>query len=343
MIVGVTGGYCSGKDTVAQYLEAKGFTHISLSDFIRAELRRRKQEITRQNLISAGIELREKFGHAALANLALDSMEADRKYVISSIRNPAEVEALRRKKNFILAHIGAPPGIRFKRMLERKKHGEELPTYEAFLASEKKEQSEDPAGQQLHKVFRMADIIIKNDANVKELQAKLDKFLEIYLPKLDKRPNWDEYFLAIMRQVGRRGTCDRGKAGAVIVKDKRMLSTGYAGAPMGTAHCDEIGHEIHTVTNPDGSVSKHCVRTSHAEQNAITLAARHGIAIDGGTIYVKFEPCYTCAKMIINAGIKRVVCDKKYHAAQSSRDIFKKAGVKLEVLYDEVEQYAGQK
>ncbi len=343
MIVGVTGGYCSGKDSVAQYLADNGFTHISLSDFIRAELRLRKKEITRENLIDVGNELREKFGHAALANLALESIEADKKYVVSSIRNTSEVEALRKRKNFILIYIDAPAKERFRRMAGRQKPGEELPTFSDFLASEKKEMSEDPSAQQLHRVFKMASLTIMNEGTVEQLYAKIDKFLKIWKPKLDKRPNWDEYFMGIMKQVGRRGTCDRGKSGAVIVKDKRMLSTGYVGSPIGIKHCDEIGHEFHSVTNPDGSVSKHCIRTAHAEQNAIVQAARHGIAIDGATIYCKMEPCYACAKMIINAGIKRVVCEKRYHGAKQSREVLKKAGVKLDVLYDELEKYSHQK
>jgi dCMP deaminase len=342
MIVGVTGGYCSGKDTVAQYLADNGFTHISLSDFIRAELRIRKKEITRENLIAVGTELREKFGHAALANMALDAMEADKKYVVSSIRNPTEVEALRRRKNFIMVYVDAPAKERFRRMAGRQKPGEELQTFSDFLASEKKEMSEDPAGQQLHKVFRMANVTIHNEGSVEQLYAKVDKFLRLWKPKLDKRPNWDEYFMGIMQQVGKRGTCDRGKSGAVIVKEKRLLSTGYVGSPMNTPHCDEAGHEMHTVTNADGSTSQHCIRTAHAEQNAIVQAARHGIAIDGATVYCKMEPCYACAKMIINAGIKRVVCEKRYHAAKPSREVFKKAGVKLDVLYDEIEKYPKQ-
>ncbi len=342
MIVGVTGGYCSGKDTVAQYLADNGFTHISLSDFIRAELRLRKKEITRANLIEAGKELREKFGHAALANLALEAMDADKKYVVSSIRNPAEVEALRKRKGFILVYVDAPAKERFRRMAGRQKQGEELPTFTDFLASEKKEMSEDPAGQQLHKVFRMANLTIRNDGSVEQLYQKLDKFLRMWKPRLDKRPNWDEYFIGIMKQVGRRGTCDRGKSGAVIVRDKRLLSTGYVGSPIGIPHCDEVGHEMHTVTNPDGTTSQHCIRTAHAEQNAIVQAARHGTSIDGATVYCKMEPCHTCAKMIINAGIKRVVCEKKYHGAKLSREILKKAGVKLDVLYGEIEKYPNQ-
>lgn len=157
-----------------------------------------------------------------------------------------------------------------------------------------------------------------------------------------KRPSWDEYFMEIARVVGLRGTCDRGRNGAVIVKNKRILTTGYAGAPMGLPHCDDIGHLMSDVISSDGKISKHCIRTTHAEQNAIVQAALHGVSTEGATIYVKFEPCFQCAKMIINAGIKRVVCERMYHAAELTRKFFKDAGVELVILKDEIEEYPDQ-
>jgi len=153
------------------------------------------------------------------------------------------------------------------------------------------------------------------------------------------RPSWDEYFLQIARAVGSRGTCDRGRAGAVIVKNKRILSTGYVGSPVGLEHCDDVGHLIHEVLNTDGTRSLHCIRTTHAEQNAIVQAARYGIAIDGGTIYCKMAPCFVCCKMIINAGIKRVVCEKNYHGAKLTHEFYKKAGVELVILDNKLETY----
>lgn len=157
-----------------------------------------------------------------------------------------------------------------------------------------------------------------------------------------KRPSWDEYFLEMARIVGTRGTCDRGRNGAVIVKNKRILTSGYVGAPMGLPHCDEVGHMMHDVINPDGKITKHCIRTVHAEQNAIIQAALHGISTDGATLYAKFESCFDCAKMIVNAGIKRVVFQKKYHAGELTRKLFKEAGVELVYIEDEVEDYPNQ-
>ena len=147
-----------------------------------------------------------------------------------------------------------------------------------------------------------------------------------------ERPSWDEYFMSVAKVVATRATCDRGRSGAVITRDKHILTTGYVGAPPGIAHCDEVGHEIHKVTNEDGTESNHCVRTTHAEQNAIVQAARIGIALEGATLYCKMTPCYVCAKLIITAGIVRVVAEKDYHASARTKEIFKEAGVELEVL-----------
>lgn len=157
-----------------------------------------------------------------------------------------------------------------------------------------------------------------------------------------KRPSWDEYFVEIMKMVGARGTCDRGMSGCVIVKDKRIISTGYVGSPAGCKHCHDVGHEMHTVIKEDGTESRHCIRTSHAEENAIVQAARNGVSTDGGTLYCKMTPCYTCAKMIINSGIKRVIALNDYHAGKRTKEIFKEAKIKFELVSGNLETYADQ-
>ena len=156
------------------------------------------------------------------------------------------------------------------------------------------------------------------------------------------RPTWDEYFMEVCRAIAKRATCDRGKSGCVIAKENQILATGYVGSPSGLPHCDEAGHELKKVLHDDGSVSMHCVRTVHAEQNAICQAARRGVAIDGATVYCKMTPCRTCAMMLINCGIKRIVCEKKYHAGAESEQLFKTAGIPLEYVDESVEQYANQ-
>ncbi len=156
------------------------------------------------------------------------------------------------------------------------------------------------------------------------------------------RPSWDEYFMDLANAAARRATCDRGRSGCVIVRDRQVLVTGYVGSPRGMPHCDDVGHLFKKVYHEDGSVTQHCVRTVHAEQNAICQAARRGIALDHGTLYCKMTPCRTCAMLIINCGIERVVCEKKYHAGRESEELFSNAGVELYYFNEEVEQYEGQ-
>jgi dCMP deaminase len=156
------------------------------------------------------------------------------------------------------------------------------------------------------------------------------------------RPSWDEYFMEIANTVSKRATCDRGKSGCVIVREKQILVTGYVGSPRGLPHCDESGHLMKKVVHEDGSVTNHCVRTVHAEQNAICQAARLGISLNGATLYCRMTPCRTCAMMIINCGIVRVVCERKYHAGSESENMFAEAKVKLEYIYNEVQKYKNQ-
>ncbi|HEY4494459.1 MAG TPA: deaminase [Candidatus Paceibacterota bacterium] len=160
--------------------------------------------------------------------------------------------------------------------------------------------------------------------------------------KKSKRPSWDEYFIGMAKYVGTRATCDRGRSGCVIVRDKRVISTGYVGSSPGLPHCDDVGHDMHMVINEDGSKSEHCIRTAHAEANAIAQAARFGVALEGATIYCKMVLCHVCTKLAITAGIKRVVAEMDYHASKRSRDILKKTGVKLEILNNKVEKYSRQ-
>lgn len=157
-----------------------------------------------------------------------------------------------------------------------------------------------------------------------------------------ERPSWDEYFLGMVDYVGTRGTCDRGRSGCVIVRDKRVISTGYVGSPPGISHCDEVGHEMHKVIDENGVESMHCIRTTHAEQNAIAQSARFGISTEGATLYIRMTPCYSCAKLIISAGIKRVVSRKDYHAGERSKEIFKNAGIELLIVDGEIEKYDNQ-
>ncbi len=143
------------------------------------------------------------------------------------------------------------------------------------------------------------------------------------------RPSWDEYFMGIARLVSTRSTCLRRQVGAVIVRDRRILTTGYNGPPKGIAHCDVVGCLREQMGIPSGQRLDIC-RALHAEQNAIIQAALHGVSTEGAMIYVTHQPCFTCAKMIINAGIVRVVYGEGY-PDELARQVLEEAGVELEM------------
>ena len=156
------------------------------------------------------------------------------------------------------------------------------------------------------------------------------------------RPTWDEYFMEVARTIAKRATCDRGRSGCVVARDRQILVTGYVGSPTGLPHCDEVGHLFKKVTHEDGHETNHCVRTVHAEQNAICQAAKLGIALEGATLYCRMTPCRTCAMLIINCGIKRVVCEFSYHAGLESEEMFKDAGIQLDYVNNEILKYDKQ-
>jgi len=156
------------------------------------------------------------------------------------------------------------------------------------------------------------------------------------------RPTWDEYFMEVANTIAQRATCDRGRSGCVIAKDKQLLVTGYVGSPAGLPHCDDVGHQMKKIIHEDDSITQHCVRTVHAEQNAICQAAKRGIAIEGATVYCRMTPCRTCAMLMINCGISRVVCEKKYHAGGESEAMFNQAGIELEFREETVLKYENQ-
>lgn len=141
------------------------------------------------------------------------------------------------------------------------------------------------------------------------------------------RPSWDQYFMDITRLVATRSTCLRRQVGALLVKDRNILATGYNGVPSGITHCDAVGCLRDRLNIPSGERHELC-RGLHAEQNAIIQAARHGINIDGSTLYCTTMPCIICSKMIINAGIGAIVYTEGY-ADELAREMIEEAGIKV--------------
>lgn len=146
----------------------------------------------------------------------------------------------------------------------------------------------------------------------------------------DKRPGWDEYFMRIAHEVATRSTCLRRQVGAILVLEKRILTTGYNGAPSGLEHCANVGCLREKYNVPSGQRHELC-RGLHAEMNALLQAAYHGIRICGSTVYTTHSPCTLCTKMLINGGIERIVAAAEY-PDPLAREMLEEAGIQTETL-----------
>jgi len=327
MIIGLTGRNAAGKTEVSEYLKSRGFEYFSLSDEIREEIRNRKLEITRDLLIEVGNELRSRFGPGVLAERILRRLGHERNYVIDSIRNPSEVEVLRSRGDFTLLGVEADRTSRFERSRLRGREGA-VRTLEEFIQEEERElSSNDPASQQLIATQKMADGVLRNDDSIEGLHCRLDELLPRLMGNF-RRPDWDEYFMSIAKVVSLRSNCIKRKVAAIIVKDRRVISTGYNGTPRGARNCNDGGCPRCNTMAPSGTALSECV-CCHGEENAITQAAYHGTSLKGSTLYTTLAPCLLCTKMIINSGITEVVYNQEYSLNERALALLTECGIVL--------------
>ena len=330
MIIGLTGKNGAGKGEVASFLRDKSFYYYSLSDVLREELESKKLPVTRENLIQTGNELRQKYGPDILARMTMRKIDPNRNYVIDSIRNPAEIQALRNGGNFVLFSISAPPEVRFERIRSRKRE-QDPQTLEEFLRveeAERRNQSEHK--QSIEDCEALADYTIVNDGSMESLHQKTTELVGQVL-RQSQRPDWDEYFMSIAQVVASRSNCVKRKVAAVVVRDRRIISTGYNGTPRGTKNCNEGGCPRCNSLAKSGTALEDCL-CSHGEENAITHAAYHGTSLKGCSLYSTFSPCLLCTKMIINAGITEVIYNHDYPLGETSLKLLEEAGVSVRKL-----------
>ena len=325
LVIGLTGRNASGKGEAATFLARKGFHLHSLSDAIREELVNRGVQETRENMIATGRELRERFGPQVLGERIFRKLEPDKNYCVDSFRNPAEIEYFKRNTDFTLIYIDAPQDVRFSRILKRNRSGDPQ-TLNVFSTLEEEElRNESITGQQLICCEGMADIRVVNDGDVGEFHRRLS---EVVIPLLQnrKRPSWDEYFMEIARVVALRSNCIKRKVAAIIVKDRRIISTGYNGTPRKIRNCNEGGCPRCNSLADSGTGLDECF-CSHGEENAIVQSAYHGVKIAGATLYSTYAPCLLWTKMIINSGIVEVVYCHDYPLNDSAFRLIHEAGL----------------
>lgn len=337
MLIGLTGLMGSGKGEAVNILKKLGFRHVTLSALIREEAGRRGRAETRDELVKTGNEMRAKGGAGVLAKLALEKVLAGGgDWVIDGIRNPAEIEELRKEPDAKIIGLSAKKEMLVERILSRSRTGDAISRHEILKKIRREKGKGEPKdGQQVGQCLKIADKIIKNEGSLKELE---EKFIEYYnsvrsMKKNKKinRPSKDEYYLDLAKSVCRRATCLKVEIGAVIIKDDQVVATGYCGSPRGTKSSLEHGFCLRVKLGiPSGHRYEMC-RSVHAEQNAIINAARAGVSLLGGDMYIygkaKNEdgsdgavvdafPCFICKKMLINCGLKRVICSLKNGGAK---------------------------
>ncbi len=325
MIIGLTGKNGAGKGEVAKFLQSRGFHYYSLSDMLREEAARREMAVTRDNLVSLGNQLRATLGPGVLAEKVIARLDPEKNYVIDSVRHPSEVQVLKRRRDFFLACVDAPAKVRFDRLQDRARESD--PTdFKKFEELEKREAaSGKESDQQLDQAIQLADVTVDNSGPLDDLHIRIRDVI-LSLSRKQPRPDWDEYFMGIAKVAALRSNCIARKVAAVIVKDKRIISTGYNGTPRGIQNCSEGGCPRCNAIGVSGKSLDECL-CSHAEENAIVQSAYHGVNISGAVIYTTFSPCLTCTKMIINAGLKEVVYNIEYPLGETSLKLLEHAHV----------------
>jgi dCMP deaminase len=333
MMIGISGTNGAGKTTTAEYLKKKGYAYYSCSDILRDILREKGEEITRDNLRELGNKIRKEYGNSELAKRLfkkIGNTEQSENVIIDSLRHTDEINVFRNfGDKFKLIFIDAPVEIRYERVRERKR-ADDFVSFDKFKSDEEKEMNTEGAGQQLGLCKEAADVLIINEGTMNELQKIIDRETQKKNDTPEQkvvinRPTKDEYYMNIAKQIAMRSNCLSAIHGALIVKDDQIVATGYNGAPRKTKDCMERGSCLRRELNIESGTRYEMCRTVHAEQNAIINAARAGVSLLGGTMYlysmkifsetepvqIDAGPCFICKKMIINAGIKYMVCALK--------------------------------
>ncbi len=339
MIIGLTGTLGAGKTEVARILESKGFTRFSARDIITDELVKIGLEPNRDNLVNMGNQLREKNSPSYLAEKMFEkAQQKGGDCVLESLRALGEVDALRKKGNFILVSVDADPEIRYRRIYSRKSETDKI-SFEQFLKDEYREMdSDDPNKQNLRACIDKADVGILNNWTLEELENEINNILSEFrnsLERVGKRKDylsWDDYFMGIALMASKRSKDPSTQVGACIVDEHNVIvGTGYNGFPIGCS--DDVLPWSREGSTLDVKYTYVC----HAELNAILNSSKKSLR--GCKIYVPLFPCNECAKAIIQSGIKEVIyLSDKYSNLDSfkaSKIMFNQSGVSFRELKPE--------
>lgn len=321
MIIGLTGYARAGKDFIADYFVQKhNFTKFVFSDILSDVLQSFGWTNSKDNQSKLGVALRKASTPNVLAILLSEKLKGKNNIVISGFRSPEETELFRGTfgENFKLIYVNRTFENRYQTRRDVSLNEEEF----------RQRDIRDGQHMGLDRIIqdKLYDFEITNNGTIEELESNISRIYEqLDHTPLQKRISWDEYFLKLSMLVAERSTCKRHNIGAIIVRDKHILTTGYNGTVAGSKDCLDLGC-LKDINNLASGTGHEICRAVHAEQNAIIQAGLHGIDIKGATIYCTHTPCNICAKMIVNSKIKRVVTYSSY-SDKSFFPLFQEAGI----------------
>ena len=297
MIIAITGLKGSGKTTVAQYLQKKGFNHITIPHFLSDE------------------------------RLPIEKINTEINHVAEYITDVDQIDLLKEKDEVLLVRVDAPAEIRVERLTEQHKqqNGKESSFDDVLEFERNLLEDEEVVKQQLSPVLKAANIVIKNDSDKESLQGKIDRmFADIIKKYTLKKPSEDGFFMEIAQVVAKKSYCVKRKVGAVLVRQKRILALGFDDTPRHIKHCNENGCPG---CNKEG-LQMQCL-CNHAEENVIVQAAYHGVSTQDATVYTTDSPCLRCTQILINAGIKELVFNEESPLNEMTYALLKEANVSL--------------
>ena len=307
MIIGITGTLAAGKGTIVEYLQTKGFKHFSVRAYLTNIINERGMPVNRDSMVAVANELREQNSPSFIAEeLYREAKESGGNVIIESIRTEGEINALKSKGGFHLFAIDADAKLRYDRALGRASATDSV-SFETFVANEEREWANtDPNKGNLKRCIERADYTFTNNGNLDELFIQIDealKDIEAKAKNVSAREDyisWDEYFMGVSILSGKRSKDPSTQVGACIIdEDKRIVATGYNGAPRG------IDDEDFPWSRDGDFLETKYAYVCHAELNAILNSSKE--SLKNCTIYVALFPCNECAKSIIQSGIKKVV------------------------------------
>jgi dCMP deaminase len=333
MIIGITGTLAAGKGTIVEYLENKGFKHFSVRKYLIKVIEERGMPVNRDSMVKIANELREKNSPSYIAEqMYEEAKRAGGSVIIESLRTEGEVKALQGKENFYLFSIDADEEVRYPRAVKRGSETDSV-SFETFVENERREWANtDPNKGNLKRCIELSDYKFTNNGTLEELHEQLEKVLgeisskDNNVSQREDYISWDEYFMGVSILSGMRSKDPSTQVGACIIDDdKKIVATGYNGAPRGI-------HDRDFPWSREGDfLDTKYAYVCHAELNAILNATKE--SLKDCTIYVALFPCNECAKSIIQSGIKKVVyLSDKYKdlpAFIASRKLLGMANVEL--------------